>query len=290
LEEHKRKDSECTILTKEIISGKFPSGKIIRNVVNKIIKISEKEESFESSAKPGEIYAGLICFNISNLFPNLESIKNISSPADISLSKIIEQYFKNNKKVNSFIIKNKAEPLQENKPSEAKSLLHKTSAAVIISTHDIDENRIKNVCSALDLPEVQAIGIVIHPDCRNKIKDTVPANTEIIFSDGNKGQAEDIIKSTEWLKDLTGIVLIIPECAENISKELVYRIFIEHSSSGNTCTVMKITGGPEILFCFNSVHLYYALNKISSKNNSILSIANILKQEKRSVETIEIQI
>ncbi len=291
LSDHKSKDSECTILTKTIQSRKFPAGKIIRNVVSKIIKITDKEESFESEETSAEIFQGVLCMNIEELNKYLSELNSKKVIDQTDISSAVECYFNKNKKVNSYHTKQNNGEKRESEYISSKPLLHKTLAALIISTSGFIAQKIETKIKSLIDNGIDSIGIIIHPDNRNNIGTIDGLKPEVIFSESGKGEAYELIIAKDWLKDLTGTVLIVPENSENISADFIKRLLTEHTSGGNTCTALKRTEGNFLVFCFSSVHLFKALDRINPHQKTSLSeIAEILKQQKRSVRIIEVNV
>jgi len=102
--EHLKNDSDCTILTTECGDKKIPYGKVIRNVANRIIKISETEENCDGQDQTYEIFAGLLCFNTKNLYKVYNSLRTTGSDKAADIVRMVEGYYKNGSRVNTFML------------------------------------------------------------------------------------------------------------------------------------------------------------------------------------------
>ncbi|HQP70887.1 MAG TPA: hypothetical protein PLK90_10845 [Clostridiales bacterium] len=291
MDDHKSKDNECTILTEIIKSRRFPAGKIIRNVVKKIIRITDTAESFESEETTCEMFQGILYVNIKELYKHLSELDKNKTLNQTEITSVVEQYFLSNKKVNSYCIGEKISDANNSARTVSKRLLHKTSAALIFSTSEYNAPKVENHFKILSAYCNDSIGIIIHPDFRNFTSQLKEYNPEIIFSESGKGEAYELSAAKNWLKDLTGSLLLIPESCDSISDDLINKVLTDHKSRGNTCTALKRSDSGFIVFCFSSAHLFNALDRINQyEKKSLVEIADILKQQKRSVEIIEVQL
>jgi|GEM_PF-3493602 len=293
IEDHKKRDNECTFLTYDNCASILSKNKIIRNIVHRVIKISELEERINPEDN-AEISADVYLFNTKKTFEYLEQILNSDKSEGVPFSRIIEMYFKNNYKVDSYCVnkssKNKV-PGKLEKPNQ-KVMRRNTCVGLIISTENVDIGRTELNIYTLEQNKVEDVGIIIHPDNRNEYKNISEPEFELIFSEGKKGDGYDVLQSYEWLKDLTGTAVIIPDISPCVPKELLTKMLIEHNSKGNTCTYAKIESPQnKIIYCINPVQLFSALRKLSPSkddNNEIklFSVIEILKNEGRTVKEI----
>lgn len=293
IEDHKKRDNECTFLTFENRASVLSKNKIIRNIVFRVIKISELEERIipEDGA---EISLDVYLFNTNKIYEYLDKLINADKSEDVPFSRIVEFYFKNNYKIDSYCA-NKSElksSAGKQEKSELKAMRRKTCVGLIIPTGTVDIERTKINLSVLVQNKVEDIGIITHPDNRNEFKKITVPEFELIFTEGKKGDGFDVLQASEWLKDLTGTVIIIPDVSPGIPTETLTKLMLEHNSRGNTCTYAKIGASQEsIIYCVNSAQLFSALRKSSPSKEEIndlklFSVIEILKNEGRSVKEI----
>lgn len=293
IEDHNKRDNECTFLTFENRGTIQSKNKILRNIVYRVIKISELEEKIipEDNA---EISLEVYLLNTKKVFEYLDQIISAGKDEAVPFLRIVEYYFKNNYKVDSYCANKSELKNVTDKPYKPgpQGMRRKTCVGLIIPAGTVDIERTKINLSALVHNKVEDIGIITHPDNRNEYKKITGPEFELIFTEGKKGDGFDVLQASEWLKDLTGTVIIIPDVSPGIPVETLTKMMLEHNSRGNTCTYTKIGASQEsIIYCVNSAQLFSALRKSSPSKEDIndlklFSVIDILRNEGRTVKEI----
>ncbi|NOR45949.1 MAG: hypothetical protein GQ534_10225 [Candidatus Delongbacteria bacterium] len=289
--EHKYQQNECTILVTESNESNIPTGKIMKNMANRIVSISEVAENNDTSIQVGEIYLGLFCFNSKKIFNNLNELGHSSSLEGIPLTRIIEKYHKNRSKLNTFVVKNAIK--QDVKPKSSAQVIAtptKKIAALIISTLEFDEIKIKNNYEALS-PEIDKIYTIINPGNKGKVEELLENKVELVFSEGKSGDGDDALKTNDLLRNFTGLIVVIPEGSITITKDMINKIISEHTNQNNICTYATNEGN-NILYCVDSFQFLYAVKKISrdpeTKKYMLSGMVDILVEAKKRVQEISL--
>lgn len=292
--DHKEKDCECTFLTKEVLDKKISNGKVVRSVANKIIRISELEELNDNSDQPGETFAGLFCFNTKNLFKVLAKLNINGSKSDIPLTRIVETYYKNSSRVNSYPIAlpgstsrhDNLQPVFERKQEIAK----KSNAAIVLS---VDNPSADQVLRSFDLvssiSDIGKIGIITSKNKVEEFKTLFEDKAVIIASDGGLGDGFDVLSAQDLLKGFKGNIVVVPENSREISHEMMDRLLSEHNGRENTCTYYKLDGN-NIFCCVGSDYFFYSAKRIirddEARKYFLSQITEILVNDKKRVQEI----
>ena len=113
---HKNNQADTTILT-SIYENTFGYGRIVKE--NGLVKaIVEEKEANDEIKKIKEVNAGVYCFNSKELFKALEKINNNNEKGEYYLTDVIGIQVSENKKVQSFILKDNMEILGVNSKVE----------------------------------------------------------------------------------------------------------------------------------------------------------------------------
>ncbi len=113
---HKNNQADTTILT-SIYENPFGYGRIVKE--NGLVKaIVEEKEANDEIKKIKEVNAGVYCFNSKELFKALEKINNNNEKGEYYLTDVIGIQVSENKKVQSFILKDNMEILGVNSKVE----------------------------------------------------------------------------------------------------------------------------------------------------------------------------
>ena len=289
--EHKYQQNECTILVTESSESNIPTGKLIRNMANRIVSISTTAENNDTSIQAGEVSLGLFCFNSKKIFDNLKELSHSGSLEGIPLSKTIEKYYKNRSKLNTFVVKNAIkQDVKQNISAQVIATPTKKIAALIISTIKFDENKIKSTFEALS-PEIDKIYAIVNPINKEKIEELLDNKVELLFSEGKSGDGDDALKTNDVIKNFIGLVVTIPESSVTISKDMINEFISEHTNQNNVCTYATNEGN-NILYCVDSFQFLYAVKKISrdpeTKKYMLSGMIDILVETKKRVQKIEI--
>ena len=113
---HKNNQADTTILT-SIYENPFGYGRIVKE--NGLVKaIVEEKEANDEIKKIKEVNAGVYCFNSKELFKALEKINNNNEKGEYYLTDVIGIQVSENKKVQSFTLKDNMEILGVNSKVE----------------------------------------------------------------------------------------------------------------------------------------------------------------------------
>jgi len=113
--------------------------------------------------------------------------------------------------------------------SEIPKVLLKVSGKIIV----------EHVINALQIPEIEAIGLVINPDNFFEIKDVTQNSVNYIFQENPKGTGHAVMCAKEWLADFDGNVIIVVGDAPFITQHIMSELIKEHKSSNNVCTLLS---------------------------------------------------
>ncbi|MDA3885342.1 MAG: hypothetical protein PF638_07105 [Candidatus Delongbacteria bacterium] len=289
--EHKGFQNECTILVAESNESNIPSGKLIKNMANRIVSISSNPESNDPSGQPAEVSLGLFCFNAKRIFSTIRDLGHSGSYEGVLFTRIIEVYHKNRSKLNTFVVKNaKKQNIQPNaSSSKILAVPTKEIAALIISTMEFDEDKIKSAFEALS-PEINTIYTIINPENQEKVEELLEHKVELVFSEGKSGDGDDALRTNDMLRNFKGLIVVIPESSVAISKDMINKLVSEHTNQNNICTVATNEGN-NILYCVDSFQFLYAVKKISrdpeTKKYLLSGMVDILLEAKKRVQEIE---
>lgn len=113
---HKKSGAVTTILT-SIYENPFGYGRIVKENGN-VVAIIEEKEATEEIKKIKEVNAGVYCFNCKELYKALEKINNNNEKGEYYLTDVIGIQVAENKKVDSFVLKDNMEILGVNSKYE----------------------------------------------------------------------------------------------------------------------------------------------------------------------------
>ena len=293
-QDHKSARNECTILVTESTEENIPTGKLIKNMANRIIQISEVPESNDTSVQVGEVSLGLFCFNSKKIYDNLKKLGRDNSFAGISLSKIVEVYYKNRSKMGTFVsihAQKQKKQLDNTSAQNNISVPTKNILALVLSTNKFDENSIKVSHEALSLPVIDKIYTIIKQENEPKIKELLENDIDLVFSEGKMGDADDVLKTNDLLRDFTGDIVVVPESDVIISNDMISNLISDHANHRNICTYVT-SNEKIILYCVNSFQFTYAVKKVSrdpeTKKYYLSGIIEILIEAKKRVQEIVI--
>jgi bifunctional N-acetylglucosamine-1-phosphate-uridyltransferase/glucosamine-1-phosphate-acetyltransferase GlmU-like protein len=287
---HKASDSECTILTTETNDKKIPYGKVIRNVANRITKVSEIEEVSED-LNNSEIYAGLLCFNTKILYKVLSKLNIPSSERITDLLKIVEAYNKNGSRVNTFMIKS-APVKHKAVAGESQDQLPqvKKLAGIIVSTAKFSPGTLKRLLEAMNSNNVESIAVIVKSENTSLLQELTGEQTVIVASDADMGDADDILKAAEKFRNFNGDILVLPDTDNIISEQDIRTVISKHNSNSNIITCIQEPSGRNLLYCVNSFQFFYSVKKVNkdedTKKYYLSNIIEILKNDNKRIEII----
>jgi len=292
--DHRDKDCACTFLSKQTYDKKIPYVKLIRSVANKIIKISEFEESADSSNPVSEIYAGLFCFNTKNLFKVLAKMDKGRAGSETPLTRVVEVYYKNGYRVNTFTITLEGAPaVQDSSPDQFRKKPEeevKSTALIILSVDNPSINHAqKSLDTALSANSFDKICIITDKNSYEEFKQLFGDKADIFASEQGLGDGYDVLKAESSFKGYKGNILLIPEDNSNITADLITGLITEHYRKTNTCTYLTLSEG-NILCCVSSDYFMYAAKRIikdeDTKKYYLTQITGILVNDKKRVQEI----
>ncbi|MBN2856896.1 MAG: hypothetical protein JXN63_00695 [Candidatus Delongbacteria bacterium] len=290
---HKDRNNESSVATSESSEEKIRSGKIIRNIANRIMKISASEELNDNPGMACEVYAGLLCFNTKKLFDSLR--KYISgSNFDGTLEGLIELYSRSGYKVNSLSVSEagSADSAPKNFMSSKPFASHsqKTSALILTSGND----PLKTVLScyeAVSIPEIENTGIIIRKEFEENIKEMLGESPQIMLTEDDLGDGYDAMKAYDWLRNSGGNVVALTGKCGIISKEIIKNLIIMHIGNNNTCTTV-LSGDEPVIYCVKTDYFIYAVKRIikddDTKKYYLSQITQILQDDKKQVSVISL--
>ncbi len=293
--DHRDKDCACTFLSKETYDRKISTGKLIRSVANKIIKISEYEEQASPSEQTSEVYAGLFCFNTKNLIKEFDKISSKGSGQAVPLTRIVELYYKNGYRVNSYKLSAQgAPPVQpvsssdqfRKRPEEEV----KSTALIILAVENPSADVAKRVYDkAASGNNFEKVCVITDRNSADEFTAQFGDYAEIFYSEPGLGDGYDVLNAENTFKGYKGNILLIPENNSEISSEQITQLITEHYRKDNTCTYLTL---PEnnILCCVSSDYFMYAAKRIikddETKKYYLSQITSILVNDKKRVQDI----
>ncbi len=293
--DHRDKDCACTFLSKETYDRKIPTGKLIRSVANKIIKISEFEEQAGPSEQTSEVYAGLFCFNTKNLVKEFEKISAKGSGPGVPLTRIVEQYYKNGYRVNSYTLSAQGAPPVQ--PVSASDQFRKrpeeevkSTALIILSVeHPSADSAKRAYDKAASGNNFDKVCVITDRNSADEFTAQFGDSAEIFYSEPGLGDGYDVLKTEGTFKAYKGNILFIPENNTEISSELITQLITEHYRKENTCTYLTISEN-NILCCVSSDYFMYAAKRIikddETKKYYLSQITSILVNDKKRVQDL----
>ena len=290
---HKDRNNESTIATGESPEEKILSGKIIRNIANRIMRIASSEELNDNPGMPCEVYAGLMCFNTKKFFDALK--KYISgSNYDGTLEGLIELYSRNGYKVNSLPISDQSVAssapgnFMSSKPFASHS--QKTSALIISSGQDPLRSILKYY-EAVSIPEIENTGVIIRKEFEENIKEMLGDSPQIMLTENDLGDGYDAMKAYDWLRNSGGNVVALSLESGEISKDIIKNLITMHTGNNNTCTTV-LKGEDPIIYCVKTDYFIYAVKRIikddDTKKYYLSQITQILQDDKKQVSVISL--
>lgn len=289
--EHLKNDSDCTILTTECGDKKILYGKVMRNVANRIIKISETEETCDEQGQTYEIFAGLLCFNTKNLYKVYNSLRSTGSDKAVDIVRMAEGYYKNGSRVNTFMLSSGNETEKHKTGVSQKQTPGKKSfSGIIITTEKFSPGAFRRSFEALNSVNPVSSCIITTSEYEGMIKELSGDNSELIISNGHLGDADDVLKSYDKFKSFIGEIIVIPDTDNIISdKDLKYTIS-KHIENSNVLTILQDPSGKVLFYCANSFQFFYAVKKVNRDEETgkycLSEINDILINDKKRIQII----
>lgn len=109
-EEHAGEENSCTLLSAQMLNS-TGYGRVVRDSMDRVIKIVEETEANPSEKSIKEINTGIYCFKKRDLFPLLNRIKNINKKSEYFLTDIISLMHTSGLKIGSLVINKGIETL-----------------------------------------------------------------------------------------------------------------------------------------------------------------------------------
>jgi len=286
---HKDNYSECTILTSVTEDEVILYGKIIRNVANRVVKISESKERKEDNEQSSEIYQELLCLSTKKIFQLAEKLE-----PGTELAKIVEAYSKSKSNITTF---HAASASAAAKTPVARTAVQSASsgtesqntAAVILSSASFSPARLKYLFDTVRSAGIKKACIVVDSSNLDICRELLGEEIEYIATENSLGDGDDAFKSAGSLLGFKGnIAVITEECPE--IKDIELKKFISaHEDEDNACSY-KVSAGRNILYCVRSEYYSYSVKKISrnddTKKYQLSDIIDILRNDRKRVGEI----
>ncbi|MDA3838016.1 MAG: hypothetical protein PF574_03430 [Candidatus Delongbacteria bacterium] len=288
--EHKGLQNESTILVTESSESNIPSGKLIKNMANRIVDISATPEP-NDPGQIAEVSLGLFCFNIKKIFGMIRDLGHGDSYSEVIFTRIFEVYHKNRSKLNTFVVKNAQKQNIQSSITSTKQTISATKkiAALIISTQDYNPEKLTSSVEALT-PEIEIIYLIISSEHQEEAKELLGENVTYVISEGKIGDADDILKTNDYLRNFNGLVLVITEDIVDISKDKISKLLTEHTNQNNICSFVK-NEDKNTLYCTDAFQFLYAVKMIGrnaiTRKYHLSDLINILIDAKKRVQEID---
>ncbi|MBU4486711.1 MAG: NTP transferase domain-containing protein, partial [Candidatus Delongbacteria bacterium] len=172
-------------------------------------------------------------------------------------------------------------------------LKHDTAYALILETNtNKDTNSIlpktlmklngktiaESVVDALKIDEIDKIGIVIDPMNKKLFKRIFKERVSLIEQKESAGPVYSLICAQEWIGEMNGDLLIIPDNVPFITKDVIIKLIREHRRAGNICTILAAP--------FNKNILPYGIIGRNTVNrvSGIFEAKDLTEDDKKNIE------
>ncbi|MDA3837725.1 MAG: sugar phosphate nucleotidyltransferase [Candidatus Delongbacteria bacterium] len=192
-----------------------------------------------------------------------------------------------------------------------------------------DKTMIGSVVSALSIPAIEEITLIVNPTTQDAIKEVLRDKVNYITQHEQKGTGHAVMCAEEWLKDFSGNVIIFVGDAPFITQEMVNQLIDSHNKNNNACTMFSAVFENEIPvygriirdqsgklvkiieekdateeekkirevnsshYCFDCRKLYTALTKTNDRNAQneyyLSDVIEIFLNENEKVEAIPVE-
>jgi hypothetical protein len=287
--DHKAKYSECTILSKEVSEKKVSKGMIVKNIADRVMKISETEEVWEVPDKNAEVYAGVMLFNLVNLNLSMNKFTSDGSNLNLPFIRIVDLYQRSRFKINTFSIASaeRARPETASSDPFAAPVKKIKTFGLIITAPATDKSTLLKSYDIISLPEIESTAFVARSDLRDTIGELFGDEIRIITTDGDYGDGFDASKAQEWLKNMNGNVVVISGDPGDITKETISSLIEFHNSETNTCTYIR-SSDKVPAYCLKADYFVYSAKRIikddETKKYNLPQIVDILIADKKKVQ------
>lgn len=186
---------------------------------------------------------------------------------------------------------------------------------------------IEYVTEALEITEVEKIGIIVSDITEPGIEGTLENRADYIVQDKQLGTGHAVLSAKNWLKDFEGNLIVVVGDAPLITKELMRDLILKHEEKNAACTLLSAiwqyppaygrvvrsaegkmlsiveekdaTEEEKLIkevssshYCFNSKKLFSALDKINNNNALgeyyLPDVIKILQDSGEIVEALQV--
>lgn len=98
---------------------------------------------------------------------------------------------------------------------------------------------VQHVFEALQIHEVNEIGVIVSKETKPGIEANLKANAEFILQENPQGTGHAVICAEEWLSDFCGNLIVVVGDAPSITKEIISDLLKTHKSQNNICTLLS---------------------------------------------------
>jgi len=201
--------------------------------------------------------------------------------------------------------------------SDLPKVLHKLNGKTMI----------EYVTEALEIPEVEKIGIIVSDFTKTGISDVLENRANYITQEQQLGTGHAVLSAKDWLIGFEGNLIVVVGDAPLITKDLMQNLILKHEEKDAVCTLLsaiweyppaygrvvrnpkgkmlrvveekdateaerKIKEVSSSHYCFNAKKLFSALDKISNNNVQgeyyLPDVIKILQNEGEIVEALPV--
>jgi len=191
-----------------------------------------------------------------------------------------------------------------------------------------NKTMIEYVTAALEIPEVERIGIIVSDFTKPGIEQVLRDRVDFINQAQQLGTGHAVLSAQDWLEDFEDNLIVVVGDAPLITKELMQNLILKHKESNAACTllsaiweyppaygrVVRDTEGKMLRiveekdatetekqikevssshYCFNAKKLFSALDKINNNNAQgeyyLPDVIKILQSAGERVEALPVK-
>lgn len=102
-----------------------------------------------------------------------------------------------------------------------------------------DKTMIEHVTVALEIPEIEKIGIIVSDFSRSGIEQVLGNRAEFITQTQQLGTGHAVLSAQEWVNSFEGNLIVVVGDAPLITKELMQYLIIKHEKKEAACTLLS---------------------------------------------------
>jgi len=98
---------------------------------------------------------------------------------------------------------------------------------------------IKHVADALNIPEIEEIGVVVCKETETDIQNCLGNNAAYILQEEPQGTGHAVMCAGDWLSEFQSDLLVVVGDAPFITKKIIANLVQNHHTQNNTCTMLS---------------------------------------------------